>query len=326
MHWLLNSLHPKIRFTIKYRTEKLPFLNILLCKKENKLYGYYKTTDTHPYLDYRSCHPKHTKNNIPYTLVRRICTIIVEENLKEKRLQERIIFLRKQNYPEGLIHKGIEKARKIDITQLRSPKEEKHDHKILPIVITNNPNNLQIIGKVKEYYNFLRSSRKMRAIMDETKLVVSRRQPKNLKQHLTKARFSSTSSKATTVTKSNEPRCGTCNLIITGESITFKNGKTWRIMSDMSCQSRNITYTIISLKCESFYIGQTGNLRNRVKVYKEQIKHKKYRHLQVNEHLSSCNGGIFKICPTYNCYNGTRLSRESKEKEIISILKPDLNT
>ena len=162
--------------------------------------------------------------------------------------------------------------------------------------------------------------------MDETKLVVSRRQPKNLKQHLTKARFSSTPSKAATVTKCNEPKCGTCNLIITGESITFNNGKTWRIMSDMSCQSRNIICTIIRLKCESFYIGQTENLRNRVTVHKEQIKHKKYRHLQFSEHLNSCNGGNFKICPIYNCYNGTRLSRESKEKEIISILKPDVNT
>ena len=38
---------------------------------------------------------------------------------------------------------------------------------------------------------------------------------------------------------------------------TFKNGKTWRIMSDMNCQSRNIVYPIISPKCESFYFGQT---------------------------------------------------------------------
>ena len=48
------------------------------------------------------------------------------------------------------------------------------------------------------------------------------------------------------------------------------------------------------------------------------------RHFHVSEHLNICNGGNFKICPIYNCYNNTRLSRESKEKEIISILKPDL--
>ena len=71
-HRLFNSFHPKIRFTMEHSKEKLPFLDILLCKKENKLYTdiYYKTTDTHQYLHYRSCHPKHTKNNIPYTLAR----------------------------------------------------------------------------------------------------------------------------------------------------------------------------------------------------------------------------------------------------------------
>ena len=69
------------------------------------------------------------------------------------------------------------------LTELRSPKEENYEHKILPIVITNNPNNPQIISKVKENLNFLKSSTKMKAIMDETKLIISRRQPKNLKQH-----------------------------------------------------------------------------------------------------------------------------------------------
>ena len=38
----------------------------------------------------------------------------------------------------------------VDIRKLRSPKEENHDHKILPIVITNNPNNPQIISKINK--------------------------------------------------------------------------------------------------------------------------------------------------------------------------------
>ena len=42
---------------------RLPFLDILLFKNENKLETdiYYKDTDKHQYLDYFSCHPKHTK-------------------------------------------------------------------------------------------------------------------------------------------------------------------------------------------------------------------------------------------------------------------------
>ena len=41
-----------------------------------------------------------------------------------KRLQELIMFRRKQHYPVGLIHKGTEKAQKISVTEVRSPKEE----------------------------------------------------------------------------------------------------------------------------------------------------------------------------------------------------------
>ena len=176
-HRLLNSLHQKIHFTMECSTEKLPFLDNLLCKKENELYTdiFYKTTDTHQYLDYRSGHPKHTKNNIRYTLARRICRIIVEENLREKRLLELMVFLRKQNYQEGLIQKGIEEARTISVTGLRSLKEENYEYKILPIVITNNPKNQQVISKVKENLNFLKSSTKMKTMMDETKLIISRR-------------------------------------------------------------------------------------------------------------------------------------------------------
>ena len=88
-HQLLNSLHPKIKFTMEQSSDNLPFLDILLCKEEKKLYTdiYYKGTDMHQYLDlFRSCHPKHTKYNIPYCLARRICTIVTKNDLREQRL------------------------------------------------------------------------------------------------------------------------------------------------------------------------------------------------------------------------------------------------
>ena len=134
---------------------------------------------------------------------------------------------------------------------------------------------------------------------------------------ITKAKFSSTPSKATTLTRCNEPRRGTCNLIITGESITFKNEKTWKLKSDMNCLSRSIIYAIIYARNvkSSILVRQTKNLRNRVTIHKGQLKHEKDRHLYVSEHLNLCNAGNFKICPLYNCYTNTRLSKESREKE-----------
>ena len=103
LHDTLNNLHPKIQFTMEHSREKLPFLDILVFKNGNKLSTdiYYKPTDTHQYLNFKSCHPRHVKNNIPYCLAKRICTIVIEKELRKQRLEELTIFLRKQNYPEN---------------------------------------------------------------------------------------------------------------------------------------------------------------------------------------------------------------------------------
>ena len=93
---------------MEYDNKKLPFLDILLYKNAERLESdiHYKQTDTHRYLDYHSCHPGHTKSNIPYTLARRICPIVTNQDLKKKRLDELEYFLQKQNYPKLLIKNG----------------------------------------------------------------------------------------------------------------------------------------------------------------------------------------------------------------------------
>ena len=144
--------------------------------------------------------------------------------------------------------------------------------------------------------------------MDQTKLVISRRQPKNLKQHLTKAEFSSMQH-TPMVTKCNEAKYGTCEYTFTGESITLKNEKVWKINSSMNCKARTVICLIICTKCESFHVGQKENLRKRVTLHKEQIRHDQYRHLTVSEHLKTCNDGKYKIFPIYHCKDPSRLIR-----------------
>ena len=92
---MLNSLNTKLKFTMENDNYRLPFLDTLLFKNENKLETdiYYKDMDTHQYLDYFPCHPKQTKWNIPYNLAKRVCSIVTDEQLKEKRLKELENFL-----------------------------------------------------------------------------------------------------------------------------------------------------------------------------------------------------------------------------------------
>ena len=64
---ILQTLHGKIKFTIETSQEELPFLDILIYKEGTAIETdiYHKQTDTFQYLHYSSCHPRHTKNNIP---------------------------------------------------------------------------------------------------------------------------------------------------------------------------------------------------------------------------------------------------------------------
>ena len=66
-HLILNHLNPNLSFTMENCEEKLPFLDILLLKNNSRIltYIYSKETDSKQYLNYNSCHPKHTKTSIP---------------------------------------------------------------------------------------------------------------------------------------------------------------------------------------------------------------------------------------------------------------------
>ena len=64
---LLNDLDPDINFTMEESQHKISFLDILITHQGEKLSTdiFYKPTDTHQYLHFPSCHPRHTKRSIP---------------------------------------------------------------------------------------------------------------------------------------------------------------------------------------------------------------------------------------------------------------------
>ncbi|XP_028395827.1 uncharacterized protein LOC114519844 [Dendronephthya gigantea] len=129
---------------------QLPFLDILLCKDGRTIYTdiYYKGTDSHQYLDFNSCHPKHCKTNIPYTLARRICTIIANHEIREQRLEELRIFLVRRNYPTTLINSSFEKAKGQTIEELRTPKAKEPEGYWES---KGNSESFKFVRRIKEY-------------------------------------------------------------------------------------------------------------------------------------------------------------------------------
>lgn len=324
---ILNELNPDIKFTADESLNRISFLDILLTKQDEVIMTdvYYKPTDTHQYLHFNSCHPRHTKRAIPYNLSRRICTIVNDESVKIQRLQELKKYLKKQSYPDKIIDDAIEKTMKLDRKKLLNPVQNNNKKsKILPLVTTHNPRNTNIAPIVHHLNDVLKTDETMAKIFEKQKFINSKRQPKNLRRILTKSNFKEKSEFE--VTKCQDSRCGTCPYIKQGHHFNF-GGKQFIVNNNMSCQTRNLLYVITCSGCGELYIGETGStLRERIRIHKQHINQPEYRKLKVSEHLDLCGKKSFTVFPFYKMYNSNTVERRDKEKHFIRTFKPKLNS
>ena len=109
---LLNSLHKDITFKIQQSAVQLPFVDVEVKKNGRSITTdvHFKITDSKQYLNFKSCHPKHTKTNIPFTLARRLCTIVSDKDVLSNRLIELAMSLVERKYPAQIVKTGIIKA------------------------------------------------------------------------------------------------------------------------------------------------------------------------------------------------------------------------
>lgn len=332
-HEELNSLNPNIKFTIEYDQTELPFLDVMVIKRQGCIITdiYYKSTDTKQYLLFNSCHPRHTKNNVPYNLARRICTIVSDNDLLDLRLHELHQSLKQRNYPQNLILHGIQQARshpRQDLLQIKN----KTDKKVLPFVSTFNPKNPEFFQVLRSNATFLQQDATMQRVLNKFEIIKSKRQSASLKKILTKAKFSDEIPTETEnyVQKCNNTRCGTCPFLQEGKDFKFKSGSKFTVRSSFNCTSSNLLYVITCNGCGENYIGQTGDtLRHRMTVHRQQIREPKYQCTPVSGHIRNCAKDVFPnftVFPFYKFHKKTtEIERENKESLFISKFNPVLN-
>ena len=285
---------------------------------------YYKPTDTHKCLPFSSNHPNHCKKNIPFTLARRICTIVENTEAKMKHLENLKINLSKYQYPKQLTEFGINKALSISLEELRTAKTISNDNS-LPFITTYNPNNpnvYEMIGKSVE-----RLKRSKVDGFENVRVIKSKRQAPNLKKILTKTEFSQ---KQVGVFKCPDKRCECSASLLLGNSYTFKNvDKTFNLKAHFSCDSSNLLYIAICPTCGEEYTGETGvgktKLRDRVRVYRQHIRQPEYQKPKVEEHLRTCGEGTFKIFPLLQMRSSEIDLRRSYERNFMKKYKTKLN-
>ena len=220
---LLNSLHADIQFKVQKSTESLPFLDIMVIKHGTSIITdiYFKSTDSKQYLNFNSCHPKATKINIPFSLARRICTIVSETGVLKIRPQELASILRSRQYPIEVIKAGIIKALRIPRNIFLNTQKEV-DENITPFISTYNPKNREVFGILKTNMDILKKDDAMNRIMKNTKIIKGKRQLPNLRRILINLEFQENTT-SPCVSKCNEPRRGLCKNIIEGSRLKIKS-------------------------------------------------------------------------------------------------------
>jgi hypothetical protein len=205
---------------------------------------------------------------------------------------------------------------------LREEKDTSENEDIVPYVSTFNPNFEDMSEFVNATFKNIKTIPSLKNQFSNTSLIKSKRQPPNLKRMLTSARFNSNPQEYGVV-KCGEARCKLCECIIEGKTYFFKRtGITFHIKAHMNCNTRNCVYVMECMGCNFIYVGETNNLRLRVNLHRDHIKHDKGYY--VSHHIHSC-GTHFKIMPFYKVSRDCELYRKTKEQLFIDKFKPELN-
>jgi hypothetical protein len=325
---MLNSINDKICFTLDQKGNNVTFLDVRVMGIDGlvKTDIFHKVTDTKQYLDFRSNHPRHIKNNIPFNLARRICTIITDPELRQLRLSELKSYLLDCHYPEGIIKEGTKKALLIPLDKLRTSQHVEDQQNTIPFISTFNPNFNDQFEHIQQTVNYLKVNPNTSNIFKDLNVIKSKRQPSSLKNILTRARFNC-NDKLFSVTKCNDKRCKLCNILIEGSTFKFeKTNFVFKVNANMSCSSLNCIYVLVCCGCSSIYIGETVNLRLRINLHRDHIG--KNTGLNVSKHIAQCTGQLenkFSIMPFFKVQKDDVNIRKRKEAHFIAKFCPELN-
>ena len=236
--------------------------------------------------------------------------------------------LLKAGYPEGLVHSAVQRAMLLSTSDLRKPKAEVENDKVLPFVHTYDPAHPGLLREIRNLTSRLFTSLECKHVFEETRIIDSRREPSSLLRLLQHSRFDESGSTGNDrgVTKCNVQNCATCAQIMEVDSIFFENaGFAFRVNAKMDCTVRNVIYALFCGGCFKSYLGETVCLRNRASAHRSNSKVEDRAVMEVSKHIHQCGKG-FKICPIFKVKQDCKILRLVVEDSLIKLLKPDLNT
>ncbi len=323
---IFDSLDPDIKFIFSKLSSEENYLDIRFQIIDNKLEMdiYRKPTDSFNFLNYHSCHPKHTRDNIALSLAKRIVRIVSLDI--DARLEELKGHLLLCNHPEKNINYAFSK--------IYDTKEAPEGDVPLVFTSTHNPSHIFDSRIIKNILQDVRGV-EMKKAFNNHRVVLGTRQSKNLRNMLIKSRYSSQTQEHCPRPSSGLFKCAsTCKYHDLGyimECVSFKFGQhlqyEWIYNRHFDCNCKNVIYILICYCCWRYYIGETGDMKKRTRLHKSNTLHPENANCKkLSRHLNRCSSReepFFRIYPLY--YVDDRAKRRFIEKRFIDRFKPPLN-
>ena len=250
----MNMLHPSIVFTSDCDNTKLVYLNVTIFKTK---YGFRteifnKETDGDTYLPYESSHPRSCRDAIPFELARSVRALTDDDATVVEKLGKLQARLDRCGYPPGLVATAMDSAQSLNKYDLRAVKDKEPSCNEIAFVHTYDPGLPQLFPLIQGITSRLYTSRELKPIFGETRIINSQREPPSLGLQLQHSRFedSAVAIDQAGVKKCGHRICGCCEDILEVSSVYFRNsGITFKIKNPMPCLVRNLIYMIQCKLC-----------------------------------------------------------------------------
>ncbi len=266
-----------IRFTATISDSQVDFLDttVKIHPITRKVYTtlYTKPTDTHDYLLYTSAHPRHCKDNTPYSQLmrlRKICTL--DKDFAEN--SEMILsHFHRRGYPLELLKSAWEIAKLLDREALIKPKpiaiDPPKQNNDFFLTTTFNPASPNLKGMLTKNWDLI-SIPPYDLNINPNRIKLGHRRCPNLKEKLCSATISYPPNRDPIVgrdtlwnpdrapNKCGNRNCRYCPLIEHhGRIISHITGRTYHAPIGVTCKSNNLIYIITCKKCLAQYVGET---------------------------------------------------------------------
>ena len=148
---------------------------------------YYKPTDSHSYLDFRSSHPSSTRNSIPFSQFLRLKRLCSSDDDFEVQSTRMIDFFLARNYPYDVVVRGLMRARNISRRAALSHSLRPDD--LRPrVIISYHPHNLPVKRILLDKWPILCRDSSVGELFSE-KPAVAYRRGRNIGDNLVRSRL-----------------------------------------------------------------------------------------------------------------------------------------